>query len=72
MLKIVCQAKSLIVWQGGQVCQKQKRFQQLWVPGVWYNYYCSQVVNTQLRTCTILIIFSCFRNTTDMIVANKK
>ena len=30
------------------------------------------VRNTQLRTCTILVIFSCFRNTTDAIVSNKK
>ena len=28
--------------------------------------------NTQLRTCTILVIFSCFWNTTDVIVSNKK
>ena len=28
--------------------------------------------NNQLRTYTILVIFSCFRNTTDTIVSNKK
>jgi hypothetical protein len=28
--------------------------------------------NTQLRTCTILVIFSCFWNTTDAIVSNIK
>jgi hypothetical protein len=28
--------------------------------------------NTQLRTCTILVIFSCFRNTTDAIISNLK
>jgi hypothetical protein len=28
--------------------------------------------NTQLRTCTILVIFICFRNTTDAIISNLK
>ena len=28
--------------------------------------------NTQFRTCIILVIFSCFRNTTDEIVSNNK
>ena len=28
--------------------------------------------NTQLRICIILVIFSCFRNTTDAIVSNYK
>jgi hypothetical protein len=28
--------------------------------------------NTQLRTSTILVIFSCFRNTTDTIASNIK
>ena len=28
--------------------------------------------NTQLRTCTILFFFSCFRNTTDAIISNLK
>ena len=28
--------------------------------------------NTQLRTCSILVIFNCFRNITDAIISNKK
>jgi hypothetical protein len=28
--------------------------------------------NTQLRTCISLVIFSCFRNTTDMIISKNK
>jgi hypothetical protein len=37
---------------------------------------CSRIIlaisrNTQLRTCINLVIFCCFRNTTDAIVSNK-
>jgi len=37
-----------------------------------YNYHCNRVVILTLRTCTILVIFSCFQNTTYAIASNKK
>ena len=37
-----------------------------------YNYHCNRVVILTLWTCTILVIFSCFRNTTDAIASNIK